>query len=152
MDDCHQELSALLATDLDRYFEQLLLAYQHRLYAFALRLTGNAQDAEDIVQEAFLRAHHALKNYPSSRIQSLHLLHWLYKIALNVFRNHMRRAEPQTVPLDVAEDSPVSELEDPVAGPDIEVYWREWRHELETRLAALPEQYRIAVNFTIWRV
>jgi RNA polymerase sigma-70 factor (ECF subfamily) len=56
-----QVLPALLATDLDYYFEQLMLVYQHQLYAFALRQVGNVQDAEDIVQEAFLRAYHALK-------------------------------------------------------------------------------------------
>jgi RNA polymerase sigma-70 factor (ECF subfamily) len=49
-----EDLLALLATDLDRYFQQLVLSYQHRLYAFALRQTGSSQDAEDIVQEAFL--------------------------------------------------------------------------------------------------
>ncbi len=58
MEQHHQELPALLAVDLDGHFGQLMSMYQHRLYAFALRQAGNAQDAEDIVQEAFLRAHH----------------------------------------------------------------------------------------------
>ncbi len=59
-----------------------MLVYQHRLYAFALRQVGNAQDAEDIVQETFLRAHHALKDYSASRIRTLQLRQWLYKITL----------------------------------------------------------------------
>jgi RNA polymerase sigma-70 factor (ECF subfamily) len=90
MNQSHQELPALLATDQDCYFEQLVLVYQHRLYAFALRQVGNKQDAEDIVQETFLRAHHALKNYPASRIRTLRLRQWLYKITLNVFFNFTR--------------------------------------------------------------
>ena len=46
------ELLALLATNLDGYFKQLVLSYQQRLYTFVLRQTGSFQDAEDIVQEA----------------------------------------------------------------------------------------------------
>lgn len=146
MDDHHVDLPLLLATDLDAYFEQLMLVYQHRLYAFALRQVGNPQDAEDIVQEAFLRAHHALKNYPASRILSLQLRQWLFKITLNVFRNHIRRLEPQSISLDTSEDSSLLEIEDQALEPLSEVYWREWRRELEARVARLPEQYRTAVN------
>lgn len=146
MDQRYQDLPALLATDLDNHFEQLMLLYQHRLYAFALRQVGNAQDAEDIVQEAFLRAHHALKNYSASRIQTLQLRQWLYKITVNVFHNHVRCSKPLSVPLDMSEDSQVLEIEDPSGEPDQAVYWLEWRHELEVRVATLPEQYRVTVN------
>lgn len=146
MDHHRGDLPIELATDLDTYFEQLMLVYQHRLYAFALRQVGNPQDAEDIVQEAFLRAHHALKSYPAARIQALQLRQWLFKITLNVFRNHIRRLEPQSISLDTSEDSPLLEIEDQAVEPLSEVYWREWRHELEARVARLPEQYRTTVN------
>src|SRR5712691_11400275 len=105
MDQHHEELSTCLAEDLESYFEQLMQTYQHRLYAFALRQVGNAQDAEDIVQETFLRAYHALKNYPASRIRTLQLRQWLYKITLNVFRNAVRRPELEAASLDLSEDS-----------------------------------------------
>jgi RNA polymerase sigma-70 factor (ECF subfamily) len=146
MNQSHQELPALLATDLDCYFEQLMLVYQHRLYALALRQVGNKQDAEDIVQETFLRAHHALKNYPASRIRTLQLRQWLYKITLNVFFNFIRRSGPQLVSLDLSEDSSLLEMEDQSAGPDMEVYWREWRRELETHISILPRRYRVTVD------
>lgn len=146
MDDDHGDLPILLATDLDTYFEQLMLAYQHRLYSFVLRQVGNTQDAEDIVQEAFLRAHHALKNYPASRIRALQLRQWLYKITLNVFRNHARRSELPSMPLDTSESSPLLEIEDQAIEPAIEVNKREWRRELETKVATLPELYRVIVN------
>jgi DNA-directed RNA polymerase specialized sigma24 family protein len=45
------DLPVLLATNLNGYFGQLVLDYQHQLYTFALRHTGSVQDAEDIVQE-----------------------------------------------------------------------------------------------------
>lgn len=140
------DLPALLATDLDGHFGQILLLYQNRLHVFALRQTGNVQDAEDIVQETFLRAHHALKNYPVARIRTLHLQQWLYKITLNVFRNRARRVEPQSVPLDVLEETSLLEIEDQSGGPDAEASRREWRRELERWVATLPEPYRSVVN------
>ena len=146
MEQQSRDLPALLATDLDGHFGQVILVYQHRLHVFALRQTGNAQDAEDIVQETFLRAHHALKNYPVARIRTLHIQPWLYKITLNVFRNHARRIEPQSVPLDVSEESSMLEIEDQSGDPDAEVSRREWKRELERWVATLPEPYRSAVN------
>jgi RNA polymerase sigma-70 factor (ECF subfamily) len=141
-----QDLPALLAADLDSHFGHFMGAYQQRLRAFALRYSGNAQDAEDIVQETFLRVHHALKNYPATRIRTLHMQQWLYKVALNVCRNHARRAEPQAAPLDASEESPLLEIEDQSGGPDEEVDRREERRELERWIATLPEPYRSAVN------
>lgn len=146
MEQQSRDLPAQLATDLDGHFGQVILVYKHRLHVFALRQTGNTQDAEDIVQETFLRAHHALKNYPIERIRTLHIQQWLYKITLNVFRNRARRVEPQSVPLDVSEESPLLELEDQSGGPDAEVSRREWKRELERGVATLPEPYRSAVN------
>ena len=61
MDQGDQELLSLLAIDLDGHFRQLAQVYQQRLYLFALHLVGHPDDAEDIVQEAFLRAYYALK-------------------------------------------------------------------------------------------
>ena len=147
MDQGHEELPELLAGDVDRYFEQLMRVYQHRLYAFALRQAGNEQDAEDIVQEAFLRAHHALKNYPESQIQALRLQQWLYKITLNVLRNAARKSEHiAAVPLDLSEDSPLLALEDQAAGPDEEAKQHDLEQELAIHLMTLPPPYRLLIN------
>src|SRR5258707_14853372 len=107
MEQQSRDLPALLATDLDGHFRQVMAVYQHRLHTFALRHPGNAQDAEDIVQETFLRAHHALKNYHVARIRMLQIQQWLYKITLNVFRNRARRIEPHSPPLAVSEEAPM---------------------------------------------
>ncbi len=87
MDQADEQLLSLLATDLDYHFRQLVALYQQRLYGFALRLEGRPQDAEDIVQETFLRAYHALKSYPLLKVRALRLRQWLYTISLNIFRN-----------------------------------------------------------------
>jgi RNA polymerase sigma-70 factor (ECF subfamily) len=129
-----------LADDLDGHFEEMVLAYQERIYRFALRLAGNSQDAEEIAQDAFVRAYRALKQYPRERVHSLILRPWLYQICLNVFRNHVRRRTLQVVPLDG----------DLYAGSDRERPERvaevaEGNRELANLLAALPERYRAAV-------
>ena len=70
MDQSDAHLLSLLVTDLDHHFRQLVLCYQQRLYSFALHLASSPQDAEDIVQEVFLRAYHALKSYPVLKVHS----------------------------------------------------------------------------------
>ena len=146
MDQDDGDLLSLLATDLDRHFRQLVLLYQQRLYSFALRLEGSPQDAEDIVQETFLRTYHALKSYPVLKVRALRLRQWLYTITLNIFRNRQRKPEHPSISLDISEDSPLLEIEDPSFGPDEEAYWHEWRRELEMHLATLSERYRVAVT------
>lgn len=141
------ELPTLLATDLNGYFGQLVLDYQQRLYTFALRQTGSVQDAEDVVQEALLRAYYALGDYPPERVRTLKLQPWLYKIALHVYYNRARQLKLQVVPLNVSEDSSSLDIEDDWRGqPDVVFEDAEQVRELESLLATLPEQYRIAVS------
>ena len=136
----------LLATDLDRYFYRLVLHAQQRLFAFAVRHTGNPQDAEDIVQEAFIRAYHALANYPAERVRTLKVQAWLCKITLHIFYRH-RSSQPQDLPLDLLEESTLLELEDDEREqPERVLENKEDVRELEALLAQLPEQYRIAVS------
>ena len=141
-----QDLPAALATDLDGSFERLVLGYQDRLYAFALRLTGNPPDAEEITQDAFVRAHRALTKYPAARIQALALRPWLYQIALNVFRNRVRNRQLRLVPLDQGGEEGDSEIEDDKeAWPDTVLERAELKASLAALVAALPERYRLAV-------
>ncbi|HLX39813.1 MAG TPA: RNA polymerase sigma factor [Ktedonobacteraceae bacterium] len=141
------DLPTLLATDLNGYFGQLVLDYQHRLYTFALHQTGSAEDAEDIVQEALLRAYYALGDYPAERVRMLKLQPWLYKIALHVYYNRSRQLKLSMVPLNVTEDSSLLDIEDDWhEQPEVAVEDAERVRELESLLATLPEQYRTAVS------
>jgi RNA polymerase sigma-70 factor (ECF subfamily) len=146
MEQGDEELLALLATDLDHHFRLLVENYQQRLYRFALHLTGHPADAEDIVQEAFLRAYHALKGFSVSKIRVVKLRQWLYAITLNVFRNRERRSEHPSIPLDLSESSPLLYIADEAPGPEEETNRLEWQRELEGYLAALPEIYRVAIT------
>ena len=147
MDQGDTDWPVLLATDLDYHFKELVLTYQHQLYAFALRQTGSPQDAEDIVQEALIRAYYALDDYSPQRLRALKIQPWLYKIVLNVFYNRVRSSRLQVVPLDTTENSALLAIEgDWREQPDMLLEDTESLHELEALVARLPEQYREAVN------
>jgi RNA polymerase sigma-70 factor (ECF subfamily) len=141
-----QELPEALAIDLDGSFEQLVLTFQNRLYAFALRLSANPQDAEEITQDAFVRAYRALCKYPTERIRSLALRPWLYQISLNIFRNRVRNRPLPLVPLTQGDEGREPEGEDvKQVSPDMALEHAELRKSLAAVVAALPERYRLAV-------
>lgn len=137
--DGAEDLSGRLAEDVDGSFEEFVLTYQDRLYRFALRLCGSPHDAEEIAQDAFVRAYRALADYPSDRIRTMALRPWLYQICLNVFRNRVRRRKLDLVAIDGDLLANRQERPEQVAEAAERV------RELANRLAALPEPYRAAV-------
>ena len=133
-------LAEALARDLDGSFEAVVREYQDRLYSFALRLTGRREDAEDVAQDAFVRAYKALQGYGAERVRALALKAWLYRITLNVARNRFRGKKRVFVPL---EDWDASD--DPSDRPDAKVEKRRERADLATLVAGLPERYKNAI-------
>ena len=98
-------------------FERIVDDYQRRLYGFALRMTGNREDAEEIVQDAFVRAYRALVKMDPKQRAELRLQPWLYTITLNVTRNRLRSKRPTNVALDSLAD-PDALLNETQEGPD----------------------------------
>jgi RNA polymerase sigma-70 factor (ECF subfamily) len=98
-------------------FETVVDDYQRRLYGFALRMTGNREDAEEIVQDAFVRAYRALAKMDPEQRAELRLQPWLYTITLNVTRNRLRSKRPTNVALDALAD-PDALLNETQEGPD----------------------------------
>jgi RNA polymerase sigma-70 factor, ECF subfamily len=78
-------------------FDELVRKYRARVYSLALHLTGQASDADDITQDAFLKAYHRLADFEGRS----EFFTWIYRItlhrALNANRDRKRR---RTVPLD----------------------------------------------------
>src|SRR6266852_2446743 len=138
-----QSLSAHLAVDLDGHFEHLVRTYQDRLYGFALRLTGSRQDAEESIQDAFVRAYRALDSYSEDRRRALRLRPWLYQIILNVVRNRVRR--PRLVAVSI--DGPVSNGLAARADqqPERVAVQAETQSQLANAIARLPKRYGTAV-------
>lgn len=78
-------------------FESLIERYESRVYSTALRLTGNPQDAEEVLQDVFLTVHNKLKNLKSDAAFSS----WLYRITVNSANMKMRQGRhDQSVPLE----------------------------------------------------
>jgi RNA polymerase sigma-70 factor (ECF subfamily) len=139
-DVCMDDLTARLARDLDGTFAELMATHQDLVFGVALRVVGDRATADDVAQEAFVRAYRALKGYPAARIRELRLRPWLARISLNLARND-RRARRPTDTLDDA-DSTHSQ---PGDGPVRLVERREEHRFWSGLLNQLPERYRLAV-------
>jgi RNA polymerase sigma-70 factor (ECF subfamily) len=81
-------------------FERIVGDYGTKLRVYAQRMSGNREDAEEIVQDAFLRAYRALERMPESLRRELRLAGWLYTITLNVARSRMHKKWPAVISLD----------------------------------------------------
>jgi len=139
-----ESLAIELARDLEGSFEPLVRSYQDRLFCLAFRLTGSWPDAEEIAQDTFVRAYRALRRYPAARIRSLALRPWLYRIAMNVYHNRVRRLGLRTVSLDGTACHP--EPPDDAGDRPEQAFERTWeQRELGRHVAALPRRYRQAV-------
>lgn len=113
-------------------FEREALPQMKALYGTAYRLTRNPADAEDLVQETFLRAFRAFRSYtPDTNIRG-----WLFTILYRVRADHFRKAgrSPRTVEL--LDDHPGVAVPDDLASG---------REDIERALDGLPEAFRTAV-------
>ena len=140
-------LAIALAEDLDAAFEALVRAHVDRCHAIALRITGSPEDAEEVAQDALVRAYRALRGYDADRIRDLRLRPWLAAIVVNLARNRLRRrrsAAPQT-PLGPLLDAGAEPRAQSVQEPAALIERRATRERLAVLLAALPERYRIPV-------
>jgi RNA polymerase sigma-70 factor (ECF subfamily) len=126
----------------------LVREFQDRLYYFAHRLAGNSEDAEEIAQDAFVRAYRAMKTYEAERIRALSLKAWLYQITLNVARNRLRGKGRKFVSID-ARDGDGRALweaeDDPGSRPDARLEEGRRRADIATLVASLPERYQSAL-------
>jgi RNA polymerase sigma factor (sigma-70 family) len=130
-----------LAADLDGAFPALVEAEAGRLYSIALRLTGRPADAEDLAQEALVRAYRALGQWDGQRIRDLAIRPWLASIVLNLARNRARSRLSRPVTISLADElahPPVPSRDTPHATFER----REAAEAWATRLLALPERYR----------
>jgi RNA polymerase sigma-70 factor, ECF subfamily len=92
MDLCNnQELKKLLMANLNANFRWLVLCYQHPLYNFVRYMLQHPQDAEDLVQEIFVKVYGVLLTFSPSQWERLELKPWLFTIARNDSLNYVSR-------------------------------------------------------------
>jgi RNA polymerase sigma-70 factor (ECF subfamily) len=83
--------------EIQREFDELVRRYYRQAYNLAYRLTGNAADAEDLVQDAFLRAYRFFDRYD----RSMPFMNWFSRILTNLYIDeYRRRGRLKTISLD----------------------------------------------------
>jgi len=124
-------------------FNQLILRWERPIYALAYRVIGREEDARDVCQETFLRAFRALPGFKGQAKFSS----WLYRIALNLCRDWIRRQRRAPV-MQMPEGIDPGELaaeRGPVESIDELVARRELSAVVEEAMALLPEEQRTAI-------
>jgi RNA polymerase sigma-70 factor (ECF subfamily) len=129
-------------------FEAFYLRSHRRAYNLAYRLLGNASDAEDITQDAYMRAWRHFSLYDRSRPFE----GWLFRIVTNLVvdmkRRHKRvRIYSLDAPLSVNNDGDAVRLEpvDFASNPETVVLRDTFSEKMQDALTALPQDYRVAV-------
>lgn len=118
-------------------FSKLVLRYQDRLFQTAYQITRSREEAEDVVQEAFVQAFVKLSTFQ----QQSSFFTWLYRIALNaaITRKRRRRID---VPLGIDAESGISEPADQQEGPEDRILREERSRLLHAALGVLSEEHR----------
>jgi len=127
-------------------YDLLVLKYQHKVVKLVMRYTRDPADAEDIAQEAFIKAYRAL---PQFRGDSAFYT-WLYRIAINTAKNALvaRGRNPVSLHIDAHDDEDgtdlISRLRDPDT-PEGLALTDEIRDTVNAAIDALPEDLRTAI-------
>jgi len=121
-----------------RAFEELVIAYQHRVFGVAMRMLGNAAEAEEVAQEAFLRAHRAIASFRGEAKLST----WLYGIASRLCLNRLGSSERR---LTRQGEETLDRLAEAGADPAAELERSEMEQALHRAIAELPDERRIVV-------
>lgn len=131
-------------------FDRMLRDHHRRAFSFAYRMTGNREDAEDLTQDAFIRAYRAFDRYDRTRPFD----RWLFRIIANLFVDRLR-AKPRQTPLSLDTpmegddgDSLFSEIPDEEADPSNVILKEVMDERLQAALNALPPQFRQTVLLT----
>ena len=143
--DIQPELPDRLARDLDGSFDDLVRVHQRLVFGLALRVVGDRADAEEVAQDTFERAYHALAGYEAERVAAMRLRPWLARIALNLARNRLRRRPPPARSLEDGDGQPLAVPAPAAAEPAAVAERVQERELLAGLLAGLPRAYREAV-------
>lgn len=145
-----QQTASTVASSATLDFEQMLREHHRRAFSFAYRMTGNREDAEDLTQDAFVRAFRARERYDVSRPFD----RWLYRIISNLFIDRLR-SKPRSTPLSL--DAPMEgndgdrlfgDIPDEESDPARVLLKGVMDERLQDALNSLPYQFRQTVLLT----
>ena len=123
-------------------FSRLINNYKNMVYNLAYRMSNNPHEAEDISQEAFMRAYQSLAHFNSSCKFST----WLYQITLNIIRDRFKKRELNYVSLDAPIETEDSEFYhqpvDSTNNPEQIIAQKENLRAIQQAILSLPLKYR----------
>ncbi len=120
-------------------FEELMARHEKFLLKVVVRLTRDLDAAEDIVQEAFIKAFRRISIFEGrASFRS-----WLYQIALNTARNRFRKRSRETLTDEPADQAVESQVEQGMIALDV-------RSVLQQEIAKLPERQKMALTLRIF--
>ncbi len=143
-EDTDQQLVDRVLSGNKNAFDMLVLRYQHRVAALIGRFIHDTQEAEDVCQEAFIKAYRAL---PLFRGDSAFYT-WLYRIAVNTAKNHLiaknRRPPSSDLEVDEAEVSEIGTALREIENPEGSLATEKLKQAITGAIQDLPEDLRIA--------
>ena len=132
--DSDLELVARFKLGEERAFDEIIGRYQERILAFVFRMVHDFDDASDLAQEAFIKAHAKISGFRGES----GFYTWLYRIALNISINFLRRKKLRSF---VRFDGMSETLFSP-GGPEADLYQSELQHQVDAAIARLPPRQR----------
>lgn len=141
-----QQLVARVQKGDSRAFDLLVLKYQHRIFGLISRYIRDADEVQDVAQEAFIKAYRALPNFRGESA----FYTWLYRIAINTAKNYLvarsRRPPGTDVELDDAEYLENGGSLRDIESPENVLFGAELKAVVERAIGALPEDLRTAIT------
>jgi len=133
------ELIARAQTGEESAFEELFHAYKRRIYLLCLRMIGNAAEAEELTQEAFLQLFRKIHTFRGESAFST----WLHRVAMNITLMRLRKRKMKDVPLENGEESEKSDRPERQFGSaDLGLKGLVDRVCLDSAVAKLPQGYK----------
>ncbi|GMV89580.1 MAG: DNA-directed RNA polymerase sigma-70 factor [Chthonomonas sp.] len=118
-------------------FDELIRRHSERAYKYAFRLTGNAEEASDVVGDAFVRVFNAMKNFKGQSAFTT----WLYRIITNCFLDLRKKdRSKQTTSLDAMLQTPDGEMARQIEDPNRNPYQEAERSSREDRVMHAVDQ------------
>jgi RNA polymerase sigma-70 factor (ECF subfamily) len=125
-------------------FDMLVLRHQHKVYSLVSRFVSDSAEAEDICQEAFIKAYRSLSSFRGDSA----FYTWLYRIAINTAKNYVLSRKRRPIASDVQlEDAEISEgnnaLKD-IANPENNLVTQKLKKAIFDAIEELPDDLRMA--------
>lgn len=126
-------------------FAEIVELFKDKIYQLVYRMIGNSHEAEDIAQEAFIRAYININSFDVNRKFST----WLYRIATNLTIDRIRKKKPDYyLDAEVAGTEGLtmySQVAADIALPEEEVETLELQGEIQRQILKLPDKYRSVI-------